>query len=188
MEHDPGTRNPEEEPTVEIFITKRDRQRLDGDERYGKWYEKIEFSKRPSKRYCIKTSVPDYSVEDGTFDPSMSEPDMVVELCEEVSSKEIAKEQRKLAKIEAQNVPSVKKGQIVWWSMNGAGVTSYEESIVGKVSKKKGIFYLDNGEGNDPSGPYYIRNGRPVDEEADRMLNVRVEILFTKPKDYQPPE
>ena len=45
-----------------------------------------------------------------------------------------------------------KKGDEVMIAVNIAGIKTYEDSVVLKVTKK-GVF-LDNGAGNDPSGPY----------------------------------
>lgn len=51
----------------------------------------------------------------------------------------------------------LKKGDKVWRYLSIAGITTKEEEIVLKVTKK-GI-YLDNGPGNDPSGPFDIKTG-----------------------------
>ena len=180
---------PEEEKTQQIYITQSDYDRLDGDEG---WDKHIRFSNTPSSRFCIKTRVPVISVSNGIFDPALSEPDMIVERCEEVPASEIKKAEKKAekkrAEAEAKNSLVLKKGQTVWYELSVAGYTTYEEALVGTVSKKKGIFYLDNGDGNDPSGPYFIKNGRLVDESASNMLRSRVRILPQKPKNFHPEE
>lgn len=175
--------DPEEEKTQQIFITKQDYDRLDGNEDLGKWYEHIRFSDVPSKRFCIKTKVPLVSVEDGVFDPALSEPDIIVERCKEVTPQELKKEEKKKAEKEAKKSLVLKRGQIVWYELSIAGITTHEEAKVGTISKKKGVFYLDNGDGNDPSGPYYISDGSLVDHEGSDMLGSSVRILDKKPKD-----
>lgn len=51
-----------------------------------------------------------------------------------------------------------KKGQAVIRYLTGAGVTTKEDAVVSKVTKA-GV-WLDNGSGNDPSGPFDPITGR----------------------------
>lgn len=51
-----------------------------------------------------------------------------------------------------------KKGQKVSKALTGAGFTTRDDGVVLKVDKK-GV-WLDNGSGNDPSGPFDAITGR----------------------------
>lgn len=57
----------------------------------------------------------------------------------------------------------LKKGDKVLSCLTLAGCTTKEEEIVLKVSKSKNEVWLDNGAGNDPSGPFNLITGKHKD-------------------------
>ena len=151
-----------------IYITKADRERLNGDESYGPWYKVIEYSKSPSKIFCFKTVVGQSALENGRFHPSRFEVDYVAEMCEQVSDKEIAL----LDKKEKPKPPVVKKGQTVWVSIHGL----YDEDQVVRVSKGK--VWLDVAE-----GPFDAITGKDLSDQTYATASMKV--LFEKPKDFK---
>jgi hypothetical protein len=128
-------------PSQIIYITERAQKRLNGDESCGKWYQTCQYSTSPTAEFCVRTTVPQSSLEDGEFHPDRFEPDIVAERCEKVSPKEIAR----LVK-ENKPKPKFKKGDKVAIAVHGAGVVSYEPHVVKAV--KRNVVYL---EGNDSS-------------------------------------
>lgn len=160
-----------------IYISESAYKRLNGEEKYGKWYEVCSYATSPSKAFCFKTIVPKAALEDGEFHPDRYEPDAVVEMCERVSDKEIALEVEK-------NKPkpvSFKKGQTVWIAIHGAGVVSYEEGVVGDI--RKGKIWLDNGPGNKPGGPYDAITGK-----CQGDFGFVMKLHSEKPAGYKPDE
>lgn len=61
------------------------------------------------------------------------------------------------ARVETTDASPFTKGQAVTKSLTGAGFTTTEKAKVLKVDKK-GV-WLDNGSGNDPSGPFDAHTG-----------------------------
>ncbi|MEK7625296.1 MAG: hypothetical protein AAB467_03030 [Patescibacteria group bacterium] len=141
-------------PMQVIFIDERAHARLNGEERAGKWYDKCSYKESPDSTFCVRTTVPKRSLEDGVFHPDRFEPDLVAERCERVSAKEIA---RAAAKRFSLSTMKFHKGQKVRQSLSGAGVTTHTDEVVLRVVKGK--VWLDNGPGNDPSGPYDAKTG-----------------------------
>lgn len=174
------TRDSEGNETQAIYITEADYQRLDGEESGEPWYKHTKYSKVPTERFCFKTMAPKVALSNGVFDPALSNPDEIVEFCERVSVKEIKKTEKETAKLEPKKLV-LKRGQTVWIAVHGAGVTSYEDARVESVSKKKGVFYLDNGPGNDPTGPFDIKTGKNLYEA---FPGFSFNILTEKPADY----
>ncbi len=137
-----GTEDPYEKaygPTQVIYINEAAQKRLRGDENYGKWYQTCHYSTSPTAEFCIKTVVPESSLENDVFHPDRFEPDIVAERCERVSLKEVARSVKN-------NRPKSKftKGDKVAIAVHGAGVVSYEPHIVEQI--KRGVVYL---KGND---------------------------------------
>ena len=126
-------------PSQAIYITERAQKRLNGDENYGKWYQTCRYSTSPTVEFCVRTTVPQSSLEDGLFHPDRFEPDIVAERCERVSPKDITSSVKK-----NKPKPKFKKGDKVAIAVHGAGVVSYEPHIVEAV--KRGVVHL---EGND---------------------------------------
>ncbi len=116
-------------PMEVIYITEVDRERLNGNEKYGKWYKHFIYLESPSEQFCFKTTVPKRSLEDGQFHPDRFEPDIVVERCERVSVKEDP--------IPDQSAVKFKKNEKVAIAVHGAGVVSYEQRTVEKISEGK---------------------------------------------------
>jgi hypothetical protein len=116
-------------PEVTIYIDERAEKRLRGHESYGKWYEKCQYSTSPTKVFCVKTVVPESSLENGIFHPDRFEPDIVAERCEKVEVKEEVAPKKQVVKF--------KKGDEVAIAVHGAGVTSYEKRRVEKISEGK---------------------------------------------------
>jgi len=54
--------------------------------------------------------------------------------------------------------PKFQKGQKVWQVLHGAGVTTYSQKAVGLI--QRGQVWLDNGFGNDFSGPFDAYTGK----------------------------
>ena len=124
-------------PSQVIYINESAQKRLNGDEGYGKWYQTCRYSTSPTTEFCIKTVVPESSLENGVFHPDRFEPDIVAERCEKVSPKEIARSAK-----DNRPRPIFKKGDKVAIVVHGAGVTSYEPHIVEGI--RRGVVYLEN--------------------------------------------
>jgi hypothetical protein len=54
----------------------------------------------------------------------------------------------------------LRKGDTVKLILKGFGEETFETKIVCKVSGRKGEFWLDNGVGNDPTGPFSLKTFR----------------------------
>ncbi len=172
-------RDPYEEeygPTQVIYVNEAAYKRLNGDEKYGKWYQVCRYTTSPTPEFCFRTAVPQAALEDGVFHPDRFEPDIVAERCERVSAKEIARQVKK-------NRPKQRflAKQTVWLAIHGAGVTSWEEHVVGSV--RRGQVWLDNGPGNDPTGPFDAATGKYL---GDLAFGFSFELFSEKPKEYKP--
>ncbi|MBI2024963.1 MAG: hypothetical protein HYT03_02680 [Candidatus Harrisonbacteria bacterium] len=75
----------------------------------------------------------------------------------------------------AKSVSRLRKGQIVWIAVHGAGVTSYEEYVVDSVS---------NGRVRVPdlSGPFDAKTGKYLGET---FPGFSLELLLEKPKGFK---
>lgn len=122
-------------PSQVIYINESAQKRLNGDERYGKWYQTCRYSTSPTTEFCIKTVVPESSLENGVFHPDRFKPDIVAERCEKVSPKEIA---RQVDKSNPTKSPRFRKGMKVRKTFYGiGGYTEVDEDIVESV--KNGV-------------------------------------------------
>lgn len=64
------------------------------------------------------------------------------------------------------------KGQKVVIEVRAGGILTEEEGVVSEVNKK-GV-YLDNGEGNDPSGPFDRNTGEHITIREMGMLGSQI--------------
>lgn len=79
--------------------------------------------------------------------------------------------------LRGESMSKFKKGQTVWIALSGAGTISYEEREIGTI-RKNGV-WLDNGIGNDPTGPFNPETGRYL---GDTVFGFSMKILTEKPK------
>lgn len=63
------------------------------------------------------------------------------------------------------------KGQTVVQKFNYAGLTTEETFSILRIDKK-GV-WLDNGDGNDPSGPFNPTTGRHVEYSEKRIVELK---------------
>lgn len=69
-------------------------------------------------------------------------------------------------------MPKFRKGQKVVIEVHCAGIVTKEEGVVSEVTKK-GV-YLDNGEGNDPNGPFDKNTGEHITIRELGMLGRQI--------------
>ncbi len=130
-------------PMQVIYITEAAQKRLNGDESFGKWYERCRYSNSPTTKFCIKTTVPESALENRFFHPDRFEPDIVAEMCEKVSLKDIVHRKvspKKIAHQADNGKPEArfKKGMKVRKTFYGTGgYTEIDEDIVESV--KNGV-------------------------------------------------
>jgi hypothetical protein len=65
-----------------------------------------------------------------------------------------------------------KKGQKVVIEVHVGGIVTEEEGVVSEINKK-GV-YLDNGEGNDPNGPFDKNTGEHITIREVGMLGSQI--------------
>lgn len=73
-----------------------------------------------------------------------------------------------------------RKGQTVWTSLSGARATTWEERTVLKV--RGGYVWLDNGPGNDPTGPFDAETGRYLPHS---LFGFTMQLFSEKPEEYE---
>jgi hypothetical protein len=73
-------------PCTDIFVTAQAIRQLEGAEN---WWRHLPYRTRPDEafRYLIRVPVNSLDRENGNFDPSLSEPDMVVESCRKLTAR-----------------------------------------------------------------------------------------------------
>ena len=69
------------------------------------------------------------------------------------------------------------KGQTVWIELHGAGTVSHQKEQVGEV--KDGEVWIDNGPGNDPTGPFDTVTGNYL---GDTFPGFSQKIVSERPK------
>lgn len=160
-------------PFTMIYINRVTYRRLLGDETCGKWYQESSYRTSPTTEFCIQTRVPEGALTDGLFHPDRFEPDLMAEMCKEVQPKKNGGQEEQRKK------PRFRAHQTVWVALCGAGVTSYEEHTV--LHNRRGEVWLDNGSGNDPTGPFDPETGK---YGGSTVFGFSMKLLSKKPDGF----